>query len=352
VNHNWDVWIDWYEERLRGGSRGKDYELVFASVPAEEWDKGPAAANAWIKAHLPKAQEAARPPKLPETLPNLEAPFAYGWNTSLQVAIVAGAQNLPFYRNFRSEEDHRHTLELCRVGGERLLKALRDGRYNARPEYGEALEYYLNDLPKTAGAGNILLANSRGRILHSMFLADADALPIGFASGLKDVIANQFALSGFYDLIQRHNEAVNTANWTEPFPIDAARDFYSVVEDNTPRFFEREVGEGLKQVEESGPPPAPAAPEAAPSAAIEPPPLPPGTPDAERSHERQMATAANALYEAFLKGQDLPLDQGAWREAAEKLGANVRPILDFLRALDQPKGVRGAAGSRRDGIGG
>jgi TIR domain len=51
---DWDVWIDWYEERLRGGSRGEAYELVFANVPQEEWGKGPPAANAWIKAHLPK----------------------------------------------------------------------------------------------------------------------------------------------------------------------------------------------------------------------------------------------------------------------------------------------------------
>ena len=49
---DWDVWIDWYDERLRGGSRGEYYKLVFASVPQEEWDKGPAAANAWIKAQL------------------------------------------------------------------------------------------------------------------------------------------------------------------------------------------------------------------------------------------------------------------------------------------------------------
>src|ERR1700689_3152057 len=53
ISGDWDVWIDWYEERLHGGSRGEDYELVFASVPEEEWDKGPAAANAWIKDHLP-----------------------------------------------------------------------------------------------------------------------------------------------------------------------------------------------------------------------------------------------------------------------------------------------------------
>jgi hypothetical protein len=64
LSERWDVWIAWYEERLRGVSRGEDYELVFASVPQEEWDKGPAAANAWIKAHLParpnENQERAR----------------------------------------------------------------------------------------------------------------------------------------------------------------------------------------------------------------------------------------------------------------------------------------------------
>ena len=51
-------------ERLVGGvpfavslyasSRGEAYELVFATVPIEVWDKGPAAANRWIKEHLPK----------------------------------------------------------------------------------------------------------------------------------------------------------------------------------------------------------------------------------------------------------------------------------------------------------
>jgi hypothetical protein len=52
-DQNWDVWIEWYEERLRGGSLGEARELVFATVPETEWDRGPAAANAWIKAHLP-----------------------------------------------------------------------------------------------------------------------------------------------------------------------------------------------------------------------------------------------------------------------------------------------------------
>ena len=335
-DEDWRVWIDWYEERLHGGSRSEAYELVFASVPQEEWDKGPAAANGWIKDHLPKTPEAVRRVELPTPVSNLDAPFAYGWTASQRVSVVAGAQNLPFYPHFSSEEDHRQALEAARIGGERLLKALRDGRYNARPEYGEALQYYLKDLPKTAGAGNILLANDQVRILHAMFLADAAMLPEGFASQLKSVIANQFALNAFYDLVQRHNDAVSAGNWTRPFPLDAAKSFFGVVEDNTPRWFERDVEQGLRQVEQAEPPPA--TPPELSSAPVGPPPLPPGTPDAQYSWKRQMATAANALWETFLQGRNMPVPQDEWRTAADELGDHVRPIIQFLREQEERKG--------------
>ena len=56
-NEDWAVWIDWYAGQLRGGPRDGAYEIVFASVPQAEWDKGPAAANAWICEHLPPERE-------------------------------------------------------------------------------------------------------------------------------------------------------------------------------------------------------------------------------------------------------------------------------------------------------
>ncbi len=68
-DEDWDVWIDWYKARLRGGSRGEAYELVFASAPQDVWDKGPAAANAWIKAHLPPDSGAPSLPDSPRRLP-------------------------------------------------------------------------------------------------------------------------------------------------------------------------------------------------------------------------------------------------------------------------------------------
>jgi len=51
-DEGWDVWIDWYADRLRGGSGGEAYELVFVSAPLEVWERGPAAAHAWIREHL------------------------------------------------------------------------------------------------------------------------------------------------------------------------------------------------------------------------------------------------------------------------------------------------------------
>jgi hypothetical protein len=281
---DWDVWIDWYEERLCGGSRGEDSELVFASVPQEEWDKGPAAANAWIKEHLPKRRETPRGPDLPEPLADLDSPFTYDWNANWRVAIVAGAQNLPFFRFSSSEEDHRQTLEACTIGAERLLRDLREASYGnaVRSEYSKKLEYYLDDLPRAAGTGNILLANDQIVVLRAM-LAQDDAVPFPFAADLNRLIANQTALNDFYDLVRRHEEAVAKGQWTQPFPIEAAKGFFGVVEENTPQLFEPEVGHGLRQVEHAAPPPALTTEAPSLSSAI---PLPPGTPNAEHSRQR------------------------------------------------------------------
>jgi hypothetical protein len=65
-DEDWDVWIEWHRERLIGG---KAYELVFATAPQEVWDRGPAAANAWIKAHLPQDSGAPSLPDSPRRLP-------------------------------------------------------------------------------------------------------------------------------------------------------------------------------------------------------------------------------------------------------------------------------------------
>jgi len=48
----WWVWKNWYEDRLYGRQNGDAHDLIYATVPVEEWDKGPAAANKWIADRL------------------------------------------------------------------------------------------------------------------------------------------------------------------------------------------------------------------------------------------------------------------------------------------------------------
>jgi len=54
IDQDWDVWAKWYEGHLESRALGKEVELIYATVPPEKWDEGPAAANAWVKLQLTK----------------------------------------------------------------------------------------------------------------------------------------------------------------------------------------------------------------------------------------------------------------------------------------------------------
>jgi hypothetical protein len=49
AGNNWDVWVDWYEDRIAGKARFKDRELAYVQVPDRPWPRDSAAVNAWIK---------------------------------------------------------------------------------------------------------------------------------------------------------------------------------------------------------------------------------------------------------------------------------------------------------------
>lgn len=48
----WWVWKDWYEDQVNANPHNEAHELIFVTVPKEEWEKGPAIGNAWIAAKL------------------------------------------------------------------------------------------------------------------------------------------------------------------------------------------------------------------------------------------------------------------------------------------------------------
>ncbi len=64
-DHDWQVWIDWYERRLKGLSDSEEVELVFAIVPDKEREAGPAAANKWIADRLKELHKKESRPTRP-----------------------------------------------------------------------------------------------------------------------------------------------------------------------------------------------------------------------------------------------------------------------------------------------
>ena len=333
-DENWQVWIDWYEDRLAGRSRGEAHELVFASVPEAEWDKGPATANAWIKAHLPKERE------LPRPLPDVPSAFTFGWNASARISIVAGAQNAVVFPFAPNAGDHVSALDASRRLVERLLADLKTRRINCtRLDYQQALERYADDLPTTPGSGNLMLADAEARMLRDLFAAEVDILSPGFAARLKIILQQHIALRAFYPEVARFYDAVQSGHLERPLPEDAVADVSRTIAANTPRYFEPEVSDGLRQVARDAPQVTLSPDDVAGhgGATIQPPPDPLGQLEPAKSRSFSVASAINSLWKTFLKGKDIPEAAEGWGKVADTLGENVGPVLDWLKDF-LPKG--------------
>lgn len=68
---DWDVWTDWYEDRLAGRARSENHELAYVLIENELWDQGPAAVNAEIKRRIEVPEPIGPPPidAIPEQVP-------------------------------------------------------------------------------------------------------------------------------------------------------------------------------------------------------------------------------------------------------------------------------------------
>lgn len=78
----WDVWIKWYEDRLKGVSVSEEVELAYTTVSQKKWDEGPAAANAWIKEQLEKLKP-KRKARVPAQEPAAIEPVVRGGKITL-----------------------------------------------------------------------------------------------------------------------------------------------------------------------------------------------------------------------------------------------------------------------------
>jgi hypothetical protein len=52
----WEVWVDWYENRIAGNTRSEEQEFAYANVPDDLWADGPARVNTWILRKIEQLQ--------------------------------------------------------------------------------------------------------------------------------------------------------------------------------------------------------------------------------------------------------------------------------------------------------
>ncbi|MGO8739032.1 hypothetical protein, partial [Rhodoblastus sp.] len=353
-NEDWDIWTTWYERRLQGRAGPESYEIVFARVPEEEWEKGPAAANAWIKAELAKLERKA--------VPNVTSVFAFRWNEAHRIALSSGPQNLPVFPYQRNEADHRRRLEAERTLVERLISDIAQKQSNIRPDYLESLRQYASDLPEAPGTGNILLADAEARILRALFESEADFLPQGFAARLKVMLEQHIALRAFYPEVERLYLDVRKGRLEEPLPQDAVEKTTRTIAENTPNFFEPEVMVGLREVERE-PPRISLSDEdvaAHASGVILPPPAPIGTLDPKKSRDFMTAATFNKIYEVAESGDKIasglagwgdrfsPVERQYWTDYRLAFAANGQ-LNEVCRGFPSPLAGEGGAKRRMRG---
>ncbi|AZG76109.1 hypothetical protein [Methylocystis rosea] len=344
---NWQVWTNWYDSVLRGVHLSEEQSLIYATVPESEWNKGPAAANAWIAARLeelgkkgpdevfdvvasPEVLDLAPPPAV-ENVPSV---FTYGVNAAGQIDIASGPQNLPFIAHPGDEAVHRRWLDAARKLADRLASDLKAQKFNANQQYRERLDQYVADLPSSTDDGNIVLADAEARALHSLFLAETSALNEGFAARLKAFLETHFALLAFYeDEMQRFHAAAKKGSLAAPFPREAVQKVDAVIDAHTPTVFAPRVSEGLKEAEREAPKIELEPEDLRAKAPIQPPPYPYGDAEYEKTRRLGVGGSINALYRAVLERAKDPEKAAAMLVIAKEIYHQGKPIFEYLKQI-------------------
>ncbi|MBK5952150.1 hypothetical protein CH339_14475 [Rhodobium orientis] len=350
---HWEVWLDWFERRVQGGTRGTAIERLFVEVPYQMRNAEPAEINAEIARRI-REVEAAEPPNdtseaqtthydigdtesWPEVLKSIVSVVDYGWNDNHQIAVIAGQANLAMLNRPSRKHDHDSQRAACDKLAENLIRQLATGRYNARSEYAEALTHYRQELPDGVGSGNIHLADAQARILRDMFAAEADILNLGLATALKAFLEHHIGFRTFYAEVPAFYENVRTGVLNDPLPLDAVDNIVDIVRENTPTMFADSVAPSIAEVKD-GP--------VAPTIAVEldpddirtsaqgeypkPPADPLGEINAEMARDKATAGAVKGLWEAFLRGEKVSKNLTGWKKVYDSLAPNITDIFNSL----------------------
>lgn len=267
-----------------------------------------------------------------EPLPNIPSPFGFQVVAG-HVRLASSRIDWPVFPFPTSKRDHESRLETSRTLAKDLATELKEGRFNARPDYADSLAKYANRLPERPGDGNILLADAEVRSLRNMFAADAESLSIGLASKLKTVLEQHIGLRVYYPEIEHFYRDVQNGRIETPLSLDAVAGFVRGVSDHSPEVFDFEVRDAVGTVAErepqiSLPPPAtqPASGPDLPKAPRD----PLGELDFQKARDFTFAGSVNALWKAFREGEKVHHALEGWKSAGEVLEPYVRRILEWL----------------------
>jgi tetratricopeptide (TPR) repeat protein len=269
----------------------------------------------------------------------VHSPLSFDWSTTNQNIVVVGSGNLPALPLPTSERDHAQRLEACDIAAQDLCNDVLAAKYNIRKEYLDYLTRYAKRLPKSAGQGNILLADNEAQILRKMFASDASILPLPFSASLTTLLHLHMGLRVYYPELARYYEDVRSGRVERPLPLDAVAGFFAGVRANTPEIFDPTVSTAINEAT----PPLPTtfppedAPPLDPTVPV-PPPDPLGEVDLKKSRDYSVAGYVNELWKVFCQGPTIVKNLNSWNEAYHFLRDKVGPVLDWLRQFLQTDG--------------
>jgi hypothetical protein len=331
----WEVWVDWYEDRVVGLTRSKARELAHVDVPNELWPQGDTNVNAWIKRRIDEVERSIPSTDTTDPSPVIGAPNPLGIvaRPDGRIGAEAGPLAAPVLPPSITPEDHKRSLAACRNRAENLRQSAEAPTFQGRREYAEILSEYIIWLPAVPSTGNILLADGEARILHELFAAEEAILPTVFAARLKVLLQDHIALRTFYPELERHYVAVKTGRLTRPLKRDAVEAIKQIIQENTPNVFENSVDAAMDEL--GNPVPHVEAPR---PEDIPPPddnrPKPPKDPvadiDPQKTRSFIFASGANRIWELLKKGKEASEGLKGLREVYEQMSPHIGAIIEWF----------------------
>ena len=186
---HWQIWTDWYEDRLLGRAGNEKRELAYVQIENALWDRGPAAVNAEIRRRIEEIEKSELPPV--EALPE-QAPVATTFSVNAQglIDVVPDPPSLDSSTDASQRELYDETREKAEV--------LVGFGHNQLGELAASVTRFRKSLPARIEEVSISLAWSRGNTLrcrlkaHDLSTAseepDPDRLPPLVAEALRDLV--------------------------------------------------------------------------------------------------------------------------------------------------------------------